>query len=67
MTVADREAPGWRERVFGILTDDWGFYYDSVRNLEGAGQQARAMLTGSSGDGVIQKAEKGAAGFRTDL
>ncbi|MGC9208497.1 MAG: hypothetical protein ACP5GH_01385 [Nitrososphaeria archaeon] len=26
----------WKERVYQILSDDWGFYYDAVNNLKAA-------------------------------
>ena len=67
MTVAEREGTGWKERMFAILADDWGFYYDAVRNFEAAGQQARAMITGSQDDPVIQRAEADVARFRAEL
>jgi hypothetical protein len=67
LSVAGRRIPMWKERILRILTDDWGFYYDSIRNLEHAGQQARAMLSGSSDDEVVQKAKIEVAKLRGDL
>ena len=52
--------------MFQILTDDWGFYYDSVKNLEAAGQQAQAMLAGSE-DHMIQRAQAEVGKFRAEL
>jgi len=67
LSVAGQRSPMWKERVISILTDDWGFYYDSINNLEHAVQIARATLSSSSDEEIVKRAEIEVAKLRENL